>query len=144
MSTVAEKNRKKLVPLWIKVIGWFFIVMSIAVPVLPIVAPLLHQPAKYEIFGLSYQGSPFAPMALLIFAIILTLGISAYGLLFGKHWGLNACIITGYGGVVICVGTMLYSLLSVGTLEIRLELLAQVPYLIKLNKIRHEWLNNEI
>lgn len=101
MAAVTETNRKKLIPLWIKIFGWLFIIMGAAIPLLPLVTSLLKQPATYEIFGLSYVGSPFHPMALLISAIILSLSISAYGLLFGKPWGLKACLITGYGGVII-------------------------------------------
>jgi hypothetical protein len=144
MATEAEKNRKKLIPLWIKIFGWIFIVMGIAVPFLFMVAPFVSQPATYEIFGLSHQGSPFDPMALLIAAIIFSLAISAYGLLFGKPWGLNACLITGYGGVLICLGTMAYSLIAIGTLTIRLELIAQIPYLLKLHTVKPLWLSNQI
>ncbi len=144
MATEAEKARKKLIPIWIKVFGWIFIIMGIAVPVLPIVAPLLGQPATYEIFGLRHVGSPFDPMALLISAIILALSVSAYGLLFGKPWGLKACLATGYGGLVVCLGTMVYSLVALSVLTLRLELIAQIPYLIKLHRVRPLWRGDEI
>lgn len=144
MATEAETNRKKLIPLWIKIFGWLFIVMGVAVPLLPLVTAFLKQPATYEIFGLSYAGSPFHPMALLISAIVLALSISAYGLLFGKPWGLKACLVTGYGGIIICLATMVYSLVALSALSIRLELLAQIPYLLKLHKLKPLWLANEI
>lgn len=115
--------------------------MGVAVPLLAIAIAALGQPATYEMFGLRHHGSPFHPMALLISAIILSLAVSAYGLLFGKLWGLNACLLTGYGGVAICLGTMAYSVAQ-GSLTIRLELLVQVPYLMKLHKIRPLWLSN--
>lgn len=136
----AAIDRKKLVPLWIKIFGWLFMAMGVAVPLLAIAIAALGQPATYEMFGLRHHGSPFHPMALLISAIILSLAISAYGLLFGKSWGLNACLVTGYGGVAICLGTMAYSVAQ-GSLTIRLELLVQVPYLMKLHKIRPLWLS---
>ncbi len=144
MATEAERIRKKLIPIWIKVFGGIFIVMGVAVPILPIVTPLLGQPATYEMFGLRYVGSPFHPMALLISAIILSLSVSAYGLLFGKRWGLKACLATGYGGLIICLGTMAYSLAALSVLTLRLELIAQIPYLLKLHKVRPLWLGNEI
>lgn len=142
MAAVTETNRKKLIPLWIKIFGWLFIIMGAAIPLLPLVTSLLKQPATYEIFGLSYVGSPFHPMALLISAIILSLSISAYGLLFGKPWGLKACLITGYGGVFICLATMVYSLVALSALTIRLEPLVQIPYLLKLQKLKSLWLAN--
>lgn len=131
-------TRKTLIPLWIKVFGWIFMVMGAVIPLLTIVAAVLGQPASYEIFGLKYRGSPFHPMALVISAIFLSLALSAYGLLFGKSWGLNACLFTGYGGAAICLGTTVYSV-SQGSLNLRLELLVHVPYLMKLHKIKPLW-----
>lgn len=139
VATKASTHRKKLIPLWIKVFGWIIMVMGVAVSSLAIVMAVLDEPVSYEIFGLSYDGSSLHPMALLIPAIILSLAISAYGLLFGRSWGLNACLATGYGGVVICLGTMVYSVVSDVTLTIRLELLIQWPYLLKLHKIKPFW-----
>lgn len=143
MATAAEITRRELVPIWIKIFGWIFMLMGVAVPILPIVFPLLGRPATYEILGLSHVGSPFHPMALLISAIILSLSVSAYGLLFGKPWGLKACLATGYGGLIICLATMAYSLVALSSLSLRLELIAQIPYLMKLHKLRPLWLRNE-
>jgi hypothetical protein len=78
-------------------------------------------------------------VAIAISAIIISLAVSAYGLLFGKSWGLNTCLVTGYGGAAICLGTMAYSNFSGNSLTIRLELLVHVPYLMKLHKIKPLW-----
>lgn len=118
--------------------------MGVVVPFIPIVAAFFDQPATYEIFGLSYAGSPFHPMALLISAILISLGISAYGLLFGKPWGLKACLITGYGGVFLCLATMTYSIIALGTIFLRLEIVVLIPYLMKLHKIKPLWSANAI
>jgi hypothetical protein len=133
------EDRKRLVPTWTKVFGWLFIIMGVSVPVLAIVVPILDEPANYAMFGLSFRGSPFHPMALLISAIILSLAISAYGLLFGRSWGLNACLGTGYLGVAICFFSTCYGIFALGILSIRLELLVQVPYLMRLHQIRPHW-----
>ena len=132
-------ERKRLVPTWIKVFGWLFIIMGASIPVLPILAHQLGQPASYTMFGLSYVGSPFHPMALLISAIILSLAVSAYGLLFGRSWGLKACLATGYLGVAICIFTTLYAIFVLGSFTLRLEFLIQIPYLMRLHKIKPYW-----
>ena len=112
--------------------------MGIAIILIPFIAPFFSIPAKYEIFGLSSQGSPFAPMALLISAIILSHSISAYGLLFGKDWGLIACLITGHIAIAICIFSMLTSV-TTGVINLRLELVLLIPYVLKLRKIKDEW-----
>jgi uncharacterized membrane protein len=135
---VTPITRKRLVPLWIKIFGWIFMLMGVAVPIIAIAATVMGEPASYEIFGLQYRGTPFHPMALLISTIIWSLAVSAYGLLFGKSWGLQACLVTGYMGVAICIGTTVYAITQ-GSLMLRLELLLQIPYLIKLHKIQSQW-----
>ena len=136
-------HRKNLIPLWIKIFGWVFIVIGISVPPLTIFLSVTNQHATFEMFGLRHYGSPFHPMALLISAIVLSLAISAYGLLFGKPWGLDACLVTGYVGVAICLATMAYSFMFQRSLTIRLELLVQIPYLIKLRKIKPFWMSGD-
>ncbi len=135
MASEIEIKRKARVPLWIKIFGWIFIVMSVAVPILMIFSSVTGQPGNFYIFGLSYTGSAFHPMALLICTIILFLGVSAFGLLFGKSWGVNACLANGYIGILICVAVMFYT----GFSSIRLEPLIQIFYLVKLHKIRKAW-----
>lgn len=138
-GTEVKASRRALVPLWIKIFGWLFMAMGLAVPVLDVVVTILGQPASYALFGLQHHGSPFHPVALVISAITLSLAVSAYGLLFGRAWGLNACLVTGYGGAAICIATMVYSLFSENSLTIRLELLVHLPYLMRLHKIKPLW-----
>lgn len=134
----AAVTRKQLVPLWIKIFGWIFMVMGGVVPLLAIVAGAMGQTASYEIFGLQHRGSPLHPLALLISALFVSLAVSAYGLLFGKPWGVDACMATGFVGVALCLGTSVYSIFQ-GAPNLRLELLVQVPYLLKLRKIKPLW-----
>jgi hypothetical protein len=138
-ETDVKASRQALVPRWIKVFGWLFIAMGVAVPIVDVVVATIGQPASYSLFGLHHYGSPFHPVAIAISAIIISLAVSAYGLLFGKSWGLNTCLVTGYGGAAICLGTMAYSNFSGNSLTIRLELLVHVPYLMKLHKIKPLW-----
>ena len=134
----APRTRKQLVPLWIKIFGWIFIVMGAVMPLLAIVAAVTGQPVSLELFGIQYRGSPWHPMALLMAGLFLSLAVAAYGLLFGKPWGVDACMVTGFGGVAICLGTTVYSLFQ-GSLNLRLELLVQVLYLMRLGKIKPLW-----
>lgn len=134
-----REERKRLVPTWIKVFGWLFIIMGASLPVLPIMTMSLDVPASYTLFGLSFVGSPFHPMALLIQALILSLAVSAYGLLFGRSWGLKACLATGYLGVAICAFTTLYAIFVMGSFTLRLEFLIQIPYLMRLHAMKPSW-----
>jgi hypothetical protein len=127
--------RKELIPKWIKVFGWIFIVLGVVAPILFISSLIFGFSTSYMMFGLEYEGTAFSLMPLIICSIILVNGVCAYGLLFGKDWGLLACIIYGYIGLAITIGTMFFG----SGFIIRLEPIAQIPYLIKLHKLRSCW-----
>lgn len=146
MANAEEMERKKLIPIWIKVFGWFFILMGCAAVILPAIFMLiqLNEPATFMVFGLTFSGSPFHPLALFIEGIYIALGICAYGLLFGKTWGVKACLIMCYLSIALCVATMLYSIVARGVLLINFELIALIPYLRWLKKQEEPNLSNAI
>ena len=80
-----------------------------------------------------------ALMPLVIAAVIFVNGLCAYGLLFGKDWGLNACIVFGYIGLALTVGTMVFEMIFSGSMMIRLEPIIQIPYLVKLHRLKAHW-----
>lgn len=131
--------RKKLLPLWIKIFGWLFIVMAAAVPFLYVSSIVFDFSATYSMFSLEYEGHALAPMPLLISILILINGVCAYGLLLGKDWGLTACIIYGYVGLVLTLGSLVVGLFSGTGITIRLEPIIQIPYLMKLHKLKALW-----
>jgi len=135
-STTNIKRRKDLIPLWIKIFGWFFIVLG-ALATLGYCASLMFGfEASYEIFGFSYSGNAYSLMPAFLVLAISVNGASAFGLLFHKDWGLNACLVMGYIGLFLTLASMLLSLPGI---HIRLEPLIQIPYLIKLHKIKSQW-----
>ncbi len=136
-----SQSRKALIPRWIKIFGWLFIVMGTIVPFTYIGSLIFGFSASYTIFGLEYEGNAMALMPLIISIVMLINGLCAFGLLFGKDWGLRACIVFGYLGVALCLGTMLFELIfsSHSNVIIRLEIIFQIPYLMKLHKIKAHW-----
>jgi hypothetical protein len=133
------RYRKKLVPIWIKIFGWLFIVFSIAVPVLAVYSALTGIEAQYSLYGLSETGTIASPIVLFTMVLFIAHGVCAYGLLFGESWGLRSCILLGYLSVMICFGTMFMSVLERGAMTLRLELIVFIPYLIQLRKLRSVW-----
>ena len=124
------------IPMWIKIFGWLHSVMGTLALIGFFVSFVVSiENAKFMFLGLESVGSPHDPMAILIGALMVVFGFAAYGLLFQKSWGLKACLITGWLALFICIGNMVY-FLSKGTLMLRLELIAIVPFLMFLNRAR--------
>ena len=88
-----------------------------------------------ELFGFSYVGPALSLYALAMFVLNLFMGITAYGLIFRKDWGVNGCLANGYIGLALCVISMVLS----GGTNIRLEPVFQLFYLRRLHKIQREW-----
>ena len=131
--------RKAQVPLWIKIFGWLFIVMAALAPLFYLSALMFGFSAPYTMFGLEYEGNAKAFMPLVISTLIVINGVCAYGLLFAKDWGLTACIVFGYIGLLLNIATMLLDMMFNSSMMIRLDLIIQIPYLIKLHRLKAHW-----
>lgn len=128
-------RRKALIPNWMKVIGWLFIVLGTVTPLFHVYVMLTGGIGTYMMFGWSYQGPPLAWMAMFISALIVINACCAYGLLFAKDWGLTACIVFGYVGLILAIMSMFFA----EGVKIALEPLVQIPYLIRLHQIKAQW-----
>lgn len=128
-------RRKDLIPLWIKIFGWLFLVGAVLTPIIFLYSFLTVQPISLAMFGLEYYGPATNPFAGLMFAIFVFLGVTAFGLLFERDWGVNACLANGYIGLAICVFVFIAS----GFTSIRLEPVVHFFYLHRLHKIRKPW-----
>ena len=128
-------SRKQLVPIWIKIFGWFFMVAAVLIAPYMIWSFIAGADVAIELFGVSYAGPAAHPYAFIAFALFAFLGITAYGLLFGKDWGVTGCLVNGYLGVAICILTIVLS----GGTNIRAEPIVHFFYLRRLHKIRKPW-----
>lgn len=126
-------DRKDLLPKWIKFFSWMFLIFGVFVPFVTIFSILSKIEGNYSLFGLETTGSVSSPSVQFIIFLFITLGVCAYGLLFGKDWGVNLCIVMGY----VSIGVCLFSIFQGGS--IGLELLLLIPYIIKLHKISNKW-----
>ena len=127
--------RKALVPTWIKVFGWIFVVMGGLMPIMVIFSIATDTPISLALFGLRYNGPGLNGWALFLAGLYMFLAITAFGLLFEKDWGLDACIANGIIGACVCI----YAMILTGPSNIRLELLIQLFYLRRLFIIRPQW-----
>jgi hypothetical protein len=136
------RYRKQLVPKWIKFFGWIFIILGVVAPLSYLASFSDGANSNFSLLGLEARGGEMTPMTLFTIALFISFGLSAYGLLFGRDWGMSACLATGYVGLVITVLVTIAGFAS-GMLTVRLEPLIQVPYLIKLHKIKPDWNGQE-
>ena len=135
-------RRRKLLPWWIKVFIWIFLVFGAIAPVGFI----------FGLFGFQfklalYRFETFLPLSYIglgITFLFILKGVTAFGLWMEKDWAITLGQIEAILGVVICVFAMILPFVDKNpdfTFSLRLELVLLIPFLIKLGKIKEEWLN---
>jgi hypothetical protein len=138
LAEATRLPRKKMLPLWIKIFAWIFLICGFFLPVVVILG-LAGYSAQQSLYGLESK-DPFSLTGIAITLLFTLKAITAFGLLKEKDWAIKLGMADGATGVVICVLLMLLPVVSRdATFSFRLELVALIPYFLKLQKIKTEW-----
>lgn len=136
--------RRKLLPIWIKVFCWIFILAGLlTVPI--IIMGALGMSASLSFYGFSTQ-SPFSFTGILLILVFLYKGFVAYSLWFEKDNAITLAKIDVAIGVILCILSMVLMPLidSIGfKITFRLEIIVLLLFYHKINKIEYEWCNLE-
>ena len=140
---ITDVNRRTLLPLWIKIFTWIFLIMGGFMPIALILA-IVGFDFELAIYGLE-TSSPRTLKGFAIMLLITLKGIVAFGLWTEKKWAISLGIIDAIIGIIICIAIMIIIPLTEEGFNIntRLELVALIPYLIKMKKLKTPW-NNAI
>ncbi|MDB5251248.1 MAG: hypothetical protein JWP27_417 [Flaviaesturariibacter sp.] len=132
-------RRRKLLPTWIKIILWIFLVMGAVVP-LAFLAGLLGGNFSMSLYSLQ-SVEPLSGLGLLIGGLYVLKGVVAIGLWTEKRWAVDLATADAVIGIVICFTLTVMSFVSGWSDGLRLELVALVPYLVCMRRIRARWVN---
>lgn len=134
-------KRKTLLPWWIKVFMWIFLVCGAIVPFVLILGMFGYN-VQLAIYGMETNDG-ISVTGLIIIFLLLIKTLTAYGLLKEKDWAIKAGIIDAVVGISICIILMSYSLINTEmNFTFRLEVIFLVPYLFKFLKIKAAWENS--
>lgn len=135
------ERRRNLLPIWIKIFLWIFMIFGAIVPV-GLVLGVLGIDINLALYGLE------TTKALSITGLILVLlfaikGAVSFGLWTEKDWAVNLAIIDATVGIVVCTIVMFvlpfFYEQSGFTFSLRLELIALIPYFVKMRNIKGQW-----
>jgi hypothetical protein len=134
-------SRSSLLPVWMKVFIWIFMITGAIAPIC-LLAGLSDARVQLALYGLETT-DPLSTAGLVISLLFLYKGIVAYSLWTEKDWAINFGIVDALVGIAICVYVMAVAPLvnnqSGFDFNFRLELVALIPYLIKLQKMKLQW-----
>jgi hypothetical protein len=132
-------RRRALLPWWIKAFCWLFMLMG-GVAIICLLAGALGYPASLSFYGFATK-APLSPIGLLLIAVMLFKGCSAYLLWFEKDNAIVVARVDAIIGVVLCIISMIVlPFFQDGfKLTFRLELVLLIFYWYKLNRIADAW-----
>ncbi len=136
-----QVRRRKLLPWWIKVFTWIFLVMGAMVPVV-FVLGLTGQPIQLAFYGFeTLDAASIIGIGLML--VFLLKGITAFGLWTEKDWAIQLGVFDAIIGIAVCIFSMFINPIIDAdpgfNITFRLELVVLIPYLFKLRKIKPEW-----
>ena len=135
-----HKRRKDLLPWWIKIFSWIFLIFGAIAP-LGLLFGILGNTFEISLYGFETK-EPISIIGISMILIFLFKGFTAYSLLQEKNWAIILGITDAVVGIILCSFIMIYPLIisDAGmSLTFRLELLLLIPYLLKLLKIKPDW-----
>lgn len=137
------KRKRNLLPTWIKVFLWIFLVMASFMPII-IVLGLIGYPTNISLYGFE-SNSVFSAIGFILTCLITYKGFIAYGLWYEKKLAVTHAINDAIIGIVVCILSMILPLFLYDGMQFtfRLELIALIPYLFKMKEIKNEW-NDEL
>ncbi|MBS1669290.1 MAG: hypothetical protein JST58_18110 [Bacteroidetes bacterium] len=130
-------KRSKSIPMWMKIFAWIFIVFGAMAPI-GLVLGLLGYNFETSLYGLE-TNNPISLLGISVIMLFILKGLTAFGILKEKDWAINWGIVDAVIGIAICIGMIVYKAMYFSTFSIRLELVALIPYLIRLRAIKKQW-----
>ena len=131
-------RRRKMIPIWIKIFIWIFIVFACFIPLVFVMSLMGYRPLL-ALYGLEATDS-FSISWGLICSLFLFKGITAFALWSEKSYAIKLGIIDAVLGIMICSAIMFAPVFDKHfPFMFRLELVALVPYLAWLLKRKNSW-----
>ena len=137
-SLLVQTRRRKLIPVWIKIFTWIFMITGVLVVPVFLIA-LIGNPTTLALYGLETNDG-LSITGLIIFALFIFKGLTALVLWTENDWAIICGIIDAALGIIICLAFTIAPLFnSQIPFVFRLELIALIPYLVWLLRVKNKW-----
>ncbi len=134
-------RRRALLPTWIKIFVWIFMLFGLVVPI-AFLFGLLGYEFTLSLYGLETMQA-LSIKGIIILALFAIKGVVSFGLWMEKDWGVQLALVDAIIGIIVCGFVMCVLPFLIESdhrmINIRLELVVLIPYLIKMIKIKDEW-----
>lgn len=129
-TLIKYERRRSLLPVWIKVFIWFFIITG-AFALVGIVAAIFGLNFQLALFGLE-SNDPLSIIGLIVSFLFILKGFAALSLWTEQDWAIQLALVDAIIGILVCCIVMLvlpFLLPDLGfKSSLRLELALLIPY----------------
>ena len=137
LESLLPRKRRKLIPIWIKVFIWIFMLLGAFVPVNILTFGL--SAGSWSLYGLEAEGA-LSIRGMMVCLLFLFKGITALGLWNENDWAIQFGIIDAILGIIICAAVTISPIFNHQLVfSFRLELIPLVFYLMWLLKTKVAW-----
>ncbi|MEI7487327.1 MAG: hypothetical protein WCJ72_07925 [Chryseobacterium sp.] len=130
-------RRRSLLPVWIKIFTWFFLIGG-AIAVLILICGSFLTNISLSLYGLETT-EPYSLTGIFISSLFFFKGIVSYGLWFEEDWAIKVAKIDAILGFIIRGIVMIVLPFFTKHFMLRFELAVLIPYFLKLQKIEQNW-----
>lgn len=130
-----RKQRWSLVPLWMKVFTWIFMILGPFALIVGLIG-LFSPPLNFTMSFYGFNSTVNTPLLTVVLSCLFLLKAAvSFGLWRGKKWAMKMAIVDAAIGIVVCLFSMFVltdlSTFYVVRFDLRVELIFLIPYLIK-------------
>ncbi len=141
--TTPKERRRNLLPVWIKIFLWIFVLFGFLGPV-GLAFGLLGKDFDLSLYGIETI-KPLSVIGVTLISLFALKGLVSFGLWTEKSWAVTLAITDAALGIILCMSVMILPLVVENTgldFTVRLELIALIPYLNKMINIKEDWKNS--
>lgn len=142
---IQHRRRRNLLPLWIKIFTWIFMIMGVIAP-FGLIFGAFDEGFDLSLYGLA-TNKPISLLGVFLIVLITFKGITAFSLWLEKDIATDLAKIDSYIGIILCLVVMLvlpfFDDSDSFLLNFRIELVALYFFMKKITKIEYAWANSK-
>lgn len=140
---ISDSNirRRKLLPWWIKIFIWIFLVFGAVIPV-ALIFGMMGNNFQISLYGME-TNNPLSVTGIGLLIIFLLKTFVAYGLWFEKIWAVKLGLVDAWSGLILSIVILIWNITnSANNFYFPIEIVFIIFYILWLYKNSTKWITS--
>lgn len=134
-------RRRKLLPWWIKIFIWIFLVFGVIVPV-ALLFGIMGKNFQISLYGIE-TNNPLSITGIGLLSIFLLKAFVAYGLWFEKEWAVKLGLMDAWFGLILSIIIFIWNIINpTNNFYFPIEIIFLIFYTLWLYKNGTKWITS--